>query len=69
MECSRLKQDLLDDPENAIKKYRLELVEGRGVSWPIEQTFNWQHHKQVVDVESWLRQFLEKSESAGESYC
>jgi hypothetical protein len=55
-----LKHELANDPGDAIKKYRVVFAEGKGVSWPLETTFNWLHNKPVVDVESWLMQNLRK---------
>jgi hypothetical protein len=56
-----LKHELVKESDDAIKKYRVVLAEGKGVSWPPEKTSNWQHHKQVVNVEAWLRQNLTRA--------
>lgn len=50
-----LKEQLAADPGNAIAKYRVVFAEGRGVAWPIDQTFNHQRAVQVINVERWVR--------------
>jgi nucleoside-diphosphate-sugar epimerase len=46
----KLKRDLEDDTEDAVKKYRVAFAEGKGVSWDLERTFNWQKGIEVMDV-------------------
>jgi NmrA-like family len=53
-----LKDELARDPRNSLKKYRVVFAEGRGVSWPVDQTFNSRHGIEVVDVERWARENL-----------
>jgi NmrA-like family len=55
-----LKHELANDPGNTIGKYRVVFAEGKGVSWPIETTYNWLHDKPVVNVENWLRKNLSR---------
>jgi hypothetical protein len=50
-----LKDELTQDPDNNLKKYRVVFAEGRGVSWEKGQTFNAQRGIQVQDVEQWVR--------------
>ncbi|KAL8718390.1 MAG: hypothetical protein Q9225_004465 [Loekoesia sp. 1 TL-2023] len=49
-----LRSELGQDPENAIKKYRVVFAEGKGVSWEKEVTVNQLRSIQTVDVKSFL---------------
>lgn len=51
----QLMQELADDPANMIKKYRAAFAQGKGVSWKVEQTFNFRVGAQLLDVAGWLR--------------
>jgi uncharacterized protein YbjT (DUF2867 family) len=53
-----LKDELAQDPDNPLKKYRVVFAEGPGVSWDINQTFNAQHNIKVKTVEQWVRENL-----------
>jgi hypothetical protein len=53
-----LKSDLAQDPNNPIKKYRVVFAEGKGVSWPLDKTFNAQRKIGVVNVELWAKENL-----------
>jgi len=52
---SQLMQELADDPTNMIKKYRAAFAQGKGVSWKVEQTFNFKVGAKLVDVAGWLK--------------
>lgn len=54
----QLKDELAQDPSNAIKKYRVVFAESRGVAWEVDKTFNAQHGVDVVGVEQWARENL-----------
>ena len=54
----KLKDELVQDADNSIKKYRVVFAEGRGVSWEIDKTFNAQQGIEVLGVESWARENL-----------
>ncbi len=54
----RLRQELAQDPGDAIKKYRVVLAEGKGVAWAMSQTFNAQRGIEVVGVDQWARKNL-----------
>ncbi|EHL30393.1 hypothetical protein LDG_7730 [Legionella drancourtii LLAP12] len=52
----QLKEELANDPTNAIKKYRVVFAEGKGVSWDIDKTFNAQQGINVMSIERWVRE-------------
>ena len=51
---AQLRAQLAADPENAMAKYHVVFAEGRGVSWPIDGTFNHEHGITVIDLRHWL---------------
>ncbi|KAJ7199317.1 isoflavone reductase [Mycena haematopus] len=53
-----LTEELKNDPGNGLKKYRAVFAMGKGVSWPIEGTYNYQKGILVEGVESWLEGHL-----------
>ncbi len=53
-----LKDQLAQDPGNAIRKYRLVFAEGKGVAWAVSETFNAEHGMQLVGVERWVQENL-----------
>ena len=53
-----LKEQLASDPDSALYKYRVVFAEGRGVAWPIKETFNAQKAIPVVGIERWIREHL-----------
>lgn len=55
----KLKDELAQDPDNPIRKYRVVFAEGRGVSWEVDKTFNAQRGIKVLGVERWARENLE----------
>lgn len=52
----QLKEELANDPTNAIKKYRVVFAEGKGVYWDIDKTFNAQRGINVMSIERWVRE-------------
>ena len=50
-----LRDELANDPEDPLKKYRLVFAEGRGVAWDVGRTFNVRHRIAVANVEQWAR--------------
>lgn len=54
----KLKDELAQDPDNTIKKYRAVFAEGRGVAWEVDKTFNAQQGIDVVGIEQWARENL-----------
>ena len=50
----QLRAQLAEDRDNAMAKYHVVFAEGRGVSWPIERTFNQEHQISVTDLHQWL---------------
>lgn len=53
-----LKEELKQDPDSLVKKYRVVFAEGNGVSWSGEKTVNRILGIQVTDVETWARKSL-----------
>ncbi|KAJ7032057.1 putative isoflavone oxidoreductase [Mycena alexandri] len=53
-----LVKELKNDPTNGMKKYRAVFAMGKGVSWPIEGTYNHQKGIRVEGVEGWLQKHL-----------
>jgi len=51
-----LQEQLAQEPNSQIAKYRVVFAEGRGVSWPCDQTFNEQQGIPVTTVQSWLNE-------------
>lgn len=56
---SDLKEELANDRDNALRKYRVVFAEGRGVAWDKEKTFNAQRAIPVMGAEQWARQHLQ----------
>ena len=54
----KLRDDLEKDPTDSIKKYRLVFAEGKGVSWPLDKTFNAQRGIEVSTVKQWAKRNL-----------
>jgi hypothetical protein len=50
----KLKDDLAQDPENGVKKYRVVFAEGKGVSWAMDQTLNHEKNIRLQSVRDWL---------------
>jgi hypothetical protein len=58
LNVSTLKDDLVTEPNSAIKKYRVVFAEGKGVAWDRDKTFNVQRRLDALGVEGWMRQNL-----------
>lgn len=50
----QLRAQLAADPTNAMAKYHVVFAEGRGVSWPKNKTYNYEHKIPVTDLRQWL---------------
>lgn len=53
-----LKNELMKDPDNVIRKYRAVFAEGKGVSWGIDKTFNAQQQIETMNVVNWAQENL-----------
>lgn len=53
-----LKDELMKDPNNSIKKYRVVFAAGKGVSWDINKTFNAQHKIETAGIKQWIQENL-----------
>jgi hypothetical protein len=56
-----LVKKLEEDPQDNTKKYRAVFAMGRGVSWPMEGTYNHQKGIKVEGVEDWLKGHLNQN--------
>lgn len=54
----QLKNDLMKDPDSAIKKYRLVFATGKGMSWDMNKSFNVQQKIKTTDVLQWAQENL-----------
>ena len=52
----QLDQELKADPDNGMKKYRAVFGTGKGVAWPMEETFNVQKDMQFCGISQYLSQ-------------
>lgn len=59
-----LRAELAEDPENALKKYRVVFAEGRGVAWEMAGTINAQRGIATTGVEPWMRENLGRFRSS-----
>lgn len=50
----KLKSDLIHDPNNGMKKYRVVIAEGKGVAWNPAQTFNVERGLLLQTFETWM---------------
>lgn len=50
-----LLDELAEDPQNMMRKYRAAFAQGRGVAWDKNGTFNQQRGISVTDVTSWIK--------------
>ncbi len=57
----RLRDELAQEPDNALRKYRVVFAEGKGVSWEMAKTFNAQRGIETIGVERWMRDNLRSS--------
>ena len=53
-----LKEELAKDPNNGMKKYRAVFAEGKGVSWEVEKTLNYEKGIKLQGVEEWVKENL-----------
>jgi len=51
-------EELRKDPGNVVKKYRAVWVNGNGVSWPLEETYNARNDIPMEDVKTWASNSL-----------
>jgi len=51
----RLREELAQDPMNALRKYRVVFAEGIGVAWNAELSYNATRNIPVRNVEHWLK--------------
>jgi nucleoside-diphosphate-sugar epimerase len=49
-----LREELAQDPTNALRKYRVVFAEGTGVAWSPEKSYNSTRNITVTDVQHWL---------------
>ncbi|EXJ93592.1 hypothetical protein A1O1_01984 [Capronia coronata CBS 617.96] len=50
-----LREESRRDPDNQLKRYRVVFAEGRGLSWPKEQTWSWKRGMKMEGVEEWVK--------------
>ena len=50
-----LRKESLMDPGDKIKRYRVVFAEGKGLSWPKEETWSAKHGMDLMGVEEWVR--------------
>lgn len=53
-----LKNELMKDPDNTLKKYRLVFATGKGMSWDVSKTFNAQQKIGTTNVMQWALENL-----------
>ena len=53
-----LKEESRKDPDNKLKKYRVVFSEGRGLSWPKNDTWSARNGIEMEDVATWIRASL-----------
>lgn len=56
----QLEEDLKEDPENNVLRYRVVFGVGKGVSWDVGKTFNVRHGIEVQGVKSYAQESLLK---------
>ena len=54
----RLQEELAEDPDNGMKKYRVVFAQGKGVAWDIDTTFNARRGISFQNVEEWYKENL-----------
>lgn len=52
---TEIQDDLKNDPTNFVKKYCSIFGAGRGVSWELEKTFNFQKGIEITSAEQWAK--------------
>ncbi|WP_168789812.1 aromatic alcohol reductase [Paraburkholderia aromaticivorans] len=58
----QLQSELAEEPDSAVRKYRVVFAEGAGVSWDMGRTFNARRGMAVCSMEQWMRENLLASE-------
>ncbi len=59
LKVAKLKDDLANEPDSTIRKYRVVFAEGKGVAWQMDKTFNAQRGaSRASGVERWMRHNL-----------
>ena len=53
-----LRKGLAQEPTNAIKKYQLVFGEGKGVAWPKERSFNFNHGISTMTLKEGIQKYL-----------
>jgi NmrA-like family len=56
----RLEEELREDKENEVRKYRVAFAVGRGVSWEMERSWNWKKGIEVTGVKAYALNKLPK---------
>jgi hypothetical protein len=54
----QLKSELVEEPDDVMRKYRVVFAAGVGVSWEKQQSFNAKHGMETVLVEDWAEKNL-----------
>ncbi|MGI9580180.1 aromatic alcohol reductase [Chryseobacterium sp. RRHN12] len=58
-DITEITDDLKSDPTNFVKKYRSIFGAGRGVSWPIENTFNGKNGITTTSAKQWAKENID----------
>lgn len=58
-DITEITDDLKNDPTNFVKKYRSIFGAGRGVSWPIENTFNGKNGITTTSAKQWAKENID----------
>lgn len=56
---SALRKELVEEPDDIFKKYRVVFGEGKGVAWDVSKSFNHQKDIRVQSVDEWARSNLD----------
>ncbi|MFS4428419.1 hypothetical protein [Chryseobacterium sp. S90] len=54
-DINEIANDPKNDPTNFVKKYRSIFGAGRGVSWPLEKTFNDKNRIPTTSAKQWAK--------------
>lgn len=58
-DITEITNDLKNDPTNFVKKYRSIFGVGRGVSWPVENTFNSKNGIPTTSAKEWAKENID----------
>lgn len=58
-DIEKLENDLKNDPNNFVKKYRSIFGAGKGVSWPLENTFNGKNGIPTTTAMQWAKDHID----------